>query len=412
MVRTLANIGLVLVSVALAFVVALGALEAYLRLADPLGDQINHPGIYRANQVWGYSYLPSQGFRVSHAEFVNDMTTDQLGFRRPLREASEGGSEGPRIVILGDSFMAGFSIPDGQVFSHQLEARLPHARVWNIAVNGWGTNNQRAALRELLPILMPTHVIIAFFENDFFNNIQHVDKYYIVEGHLVDKYCPNTPRMVDPEIVAEVSRRFRAGSINLHRARQIIRGQCSLSAPTPPADRFKAALNDNLLAYAVLVDAIKPVLRSLTAAIPVAREAFGALVNLDQEPSGSGFPELTPREIEATRTELSAIRQICDQAHCRVAVMLIPSKWSLDLPENPFTPAATEIADELGLPVADLTAAVTAAGGTALYWNRDGHLKPRGHEVMAEALLLQPWWRSFLAPSADQVPAAQPAHAP
>lgn len=80
MVRTLANIGLVLVSVALAFVVALGALEAYLRLADPLGDQINHPGIYRANQVWGYSYLPSQGFRVSHAEFVNDMTTDQLGF--------------------------------------------------------------------------------------------------------------------------------------------------------------------------------------------------------------------------------------------------------------------------------------------------------------------------------------------
>lgn len=120
MVRTLANIGLVLVSVALAFVVALGALEAYLRLADPLGDQINHPGIYRANQVWGYSYLPSQGFRVSHAEFVNDMTTDQLGF---LARSVGRWLEGPRIVILGDSFMAGFSIPDGQVFSRACHTR-------------------------------------------------------------------------------------------------------------------------------------------------------------------------------------------------------------------------------------------------------------------------------------------------
>lgn len=407
MARLLANAGLVLSSVCLAIAMAVGVLELYLRVADPHDGPMRHPGIYQAHATWGHTYVAGQSFHVSHAEFATDVTTDERGFRGPLRKASDGGPAGPRIVVLGDSFMAGLSIPDGQVFAHYLEARLPRANVWNVAVDGWGTNNQRAALSDLLPQLRPTHVLVAFYENDFYNNAQPIDRYHVVDGHLFDKHCPNTSRVIDLEVIEEVLRRYRTGSLDLNRARQTARAACSPAPPETAVSVFKRFLNDRLRAYPVLVDALKPQLRNLAAILPDARGVIGRLVDIEER-HGSGFPSLQPAEIEATRRELSTIREMCDQAGCRVAVMLIPSKWSLALSDAPHVPTAAGIARDLGLYTLDLTEAVKTAGGTALYWNKDGHLRPRGHEVMVETLLRQPWWDRYLQASGDQVPANRP----
>jgi hypothetical protein len=78
-----------------------------------------------------------------------------------------------RVLVLGDSFMAGMQVDDNELFSSVLQQRLNAAglakrvEVITFGVPSWGTDQQYLALRQYGLRLNPDLVIVAFYaQND------------------------------------------------------------------------------------------------------------------------------------------------------------------------------------------------------------------------------------------------------
>ena len=82
-----------------------------------------------------------------------------------------------RILVLGDSFMAGLQVEDDETFSSVLERRLNHegfphrVEVINFGVPSFGTDQEYLSLREYGMRFAPDLVVLAFYaQNDVINN--------------------------------------------------------------------------------------------------------------------------------------------------------------------------------------------------------------------------------------------------
>lgn len=81
---------------------------------------------------------------------------------------------GPRVMILGDSFMWGFDADDAERFSTQLAKRLPKFSFFNFGVSGYGTDQELLTLRKFAPLVKPSIVLLSFCsENDVGENTHH-----------------------------------------------------------------------------------------------------------------------------------------------------------------------------------------------------------------------------------------------
>ena len=76
-----------------------------------------------------------------------------------------------RIVTLGDSFTRGSSADIGQSYVEYLEATLPDAEIWNLAIGGTGTLQDIQAYNEYAPAFEPRLTILGFNMNDFDDNL-------------------------------------------------------------------------------------------------------------------------------------------------------------------------------------------------------------------------------------------------
>jgi len=79
-----------------------------------------------------------------------------------------------RIIMLGDSLVAGLALPYDQRVSADLarllQARGVHVEVLNAAVEGYSTDQELLRLRRLLPLYHPDIVILGICNNDFEGN--------------------------------------------------------------------------------------------------------------------------------------------------------------------------------------------------------------------------------------------------
>ena len=91
--------------------------------------------------------------------------------------AVEDGDERMRILMLGDSFTAGYSAEIGKSFVETVEADLPDSVVWNTAIGATGTNHALASFESLAPQLRPQITILGFYMNDFDDNVTPIDSY-------------------------------------------------------------------------------------------------------------------------------------------------------------------------------------------------------------------------------------------
>ncbi len=80
-----------------------------------------------------------------------------------------------RVLILGDSFMEGYSVEIEELLSRRLEKwladRRPRTRVVNLGVGGYGTLQQLLTFREAGIPHVPALVLLGFYENDLQNNL-------------------------------------------------------------------------------------------------------------------------------------------------------------------------------------------------------------------------------------------------
>ena len=153
---------------------------AYWRTCDDLGchytDVADHPDCTADIVTNRMCIANTQGFHDSD-EFV----------------AQTDVAEGFRILMLGDSFAFGLSAGIGKSYVDTVEAALPDAIVWNVAVSGSGTNQDVVAFDQVGSLLQPQLSILGFFMNDFRDNLYPPDRLILLEdadgnAYLVERF--------------------------------------------------------------------------------------------------------------------------------------------------------------------------------------------------------------------------------
>jgi hypothetical protein len=172
-------------ALSLGLAVAVGLVEATLRLADPLGlnyepefDRYRNEALLFAWQspepgvpfdLDGRLYRHKPGLDLDLGSFT--LRTNSLGLRGPevAREKPPGTF---RVLLLGDSVAFGWGVDDEVTFARRLEAEwnaaAPKQRleVINTGHPMYDSNQEEATLRELGLSLQPDLVVLVYVVND------------------------------------------------------------------------------------------------------------------------------------------------------------------------------------------------------------------------------------------------------
>jgi len=131
-----------------------------------------------AGQLLFYHMEPNTHYT---AVLGDTFTTNDLGFRTvPVSQKPKGHK---RIVIVGDSWTYGQGVRYEDTFTYQLQKMLSRKddswQVYNLAMPGWNTANQIAALRTFFSQLQPDVVVFCPTSNDI------DDSYDVWNGRLL-----------------------------------------------------------------------------------------------------------------------------------------------------------------------------------------------------------------------------------
>jgi hypothetical protein len=128
-----------------------------------------------------YSYFDAQAVRRV------EVAIDKIGLRNvPFARESERGVE--RITVLGDSFVFGTPLNDGQTITARLQARAGSSfEVLNVAVPGYGTGQQYRLIEELQAkgYRLGGKLVLAFFTNDLQDNLGDPERTLTLPSSLV-----------------------------------------------------------------------------------------------------------------------------------------------------------------------------------------------------------------------------------
>ena len=152
-------------------VVACAIAELVLRQINRpwLGWQ-RQPCIYQESQTTGYRYKPgSQDWMIRNIEIENLVKINSRGSHDNERVIDESAF---RIAVLGDSFTAALHVPVEHGWTQILEKTLENNTnrkidVFNLGLDGTGTNTHLQILKEQFDSYRPHLVILSFYENDF-----------------------------------------------------------------------------------------------------------------------------------------------------------------------------------------------------------------------------------------------------
>ena len=120
---------------------------------------------------WGVWHQPE--VVTTHVKSCLEVTytTNRFGMRDKPRELARSG---PRVAVLGDSFVEGYVVGDDEVFTRVLEDELHAggAEFLNFGTSGFfGTTQEWLVYQHLAREFRPDLVILAFLnENDLFDN--------------------------------------------------------------------------------------------------------------------------------------------------------------------------------------------------------------------------------------------------
>jgi hypothetical protein len=374
----------VLLAIGMSLVIGFGVLELGLRLIPAFTPPET---LNQFDPVTGWSKVPGKEVerRVGGEEIFFEI--NEYGLRDDPGVGPGKASGTFRVLMLGDSFVLGYTVNRADLFVDLLEGwwRSEERKidVVNAGTEGWSTDQEVAWFLQNGRQYEPDLVLLFPYENDLYWNGQR--EYYgkakpvfPPDGILPDEPLPESPET--PWLASTATARFL--QVTLGKLAGLMRG--------PP---------------------------------PIAPE-FGVL--LDDAPAGIDAC------IERTQGALLALKKGCDFIGTNLVVCPIPSKsvvdpeerqffgswehglnglpadrWSPDRPVNLFL----ELATELGIPTLDPRVALIAAARERgkLYFPKEveWHFNPEGNRAFASYLhdeldrreLLPPPQRSAALPA-------------
>jgi hypothetical protein len=136
--RVLANLAVALVAVVAALLLA----EVAVRIFFPHArDHVVPAGLFEIDEHAGWKLRPGRAGVHRSRYFEVEYRVNHLGFRDPERDpVKRPGAR--RWLVYGDSQVFGWGLPAGERFTDVLEERLAGTEVWNLAVPGYGLDQQ------------------------------------------------------------------------------------------------------------------------------------------------------------------------------------------------------------------------------------------------------------------------------
>ena len=230
------------------------------------------------------------------------VTSNAQGWRAERDYVYERRAGVARLVVLGDSFTFGEQARDQDVWPVQLERQLDGTEVLNLAVRGYGTDQQLRVLEEEGVLYRPDVVVLGFFVEDVLRNGQSFRDYAKPMFVLSD------------------------------------RGLVLTNSPVPPPSQILAE-QDDTMPKSYLVDFVRGRL---------GRFAGGELADL----------HLGDDLFRLTRAILQRMRDVTAEHGGKLLVVVIPSRRRV-----PGIEAALEAwAPEVGYAIVDVTEALTTTG--------------------------------------------------
>ena len=249
-----------------------------------------------------------------------------------------------RILVLGDSFAFGGSAEIGKSFVEAMEARFDQAIIWNTAIPGAGTNQAIASFQVYAPVMRPHLTLLAFYMNDFDDNMLPLDSYFMgvdAAGKQLSVRQYQADASGKPVLLNRQSDLF----YRLHRVE-------------PPANELHRVFGEARLGTLTLrfVDAVQQMIS----------KADGSRMQ---------------RETAVTKDYLRQLRDLTTASGSDLLVLLIPRKEDVAAPGPRFL-AALDIVHDLGIPtlnpIDDLVAALHYPQSADIHWNNAGHQQVAG----------------------------------
>lgn len=329
--------------------------EARLRHSDRLD-----PGMLRYDPRLGWRLTPGWQGTHRHHDFTAQYRINPEGFRHdPALPASR---RGRRVAVVGDSFTFGLGVHDGETFVSRLNRDGRH-RYLNLALPGSSTDQQALLIEEVLPRYHPDELwLVVYVGNDLLDN-----------------------QWARPLQVNAAKPFFERGPDGLQLRNVPV--PLTASAPAPPS----AALESVLLGDAPNNPGWVEWLAGRSRLVRALRGDPGR---------GRDFrPEL---EVRLAGTHalfealLARIEQTATAAGVRLRLLLLAGRSFVEEPDSLSAQfqqvhlrqveAICEARQRPWLNLAEQLRARYRAGRERLYYRHDGHLTPRGHEVIFERL--------------------------
>ena len=253
--------------------------------------------------------------------------------------AADAMNKSPRILMLGDSFTAGFSAELGKSFAERIEARYAAGVVWNTAIGGKGSNHALASFRKWAPLLQPDIAILGFVMNDYDDNVLPLDSYYVGLDTRSDRYV--LVRQYQVDLWGNVVKLDEQRALYFYR-----------SGVEPPANQLHYRFGTTRLGALALRLA----------------QSLGELFFADARFN---------RKAAITRDVLGQLKAEADARDTALLVVLAPAIKAFSKDSQPYL-AAQQIMRELAIPFIDPFDDLEVSDYAPLpdgHWNNQGHQK-------------------------------------
>ncbi len=342
-------------------------LELALRAFWPQREAVTYVGHRRAlvkDEVIGWVNNPGADLEVQTPEYRVEYRVNAAGLRDRSLHSRPPHPGSLRILLLGDSFTYGHGNNYGDIWPVLLERRLRDsgydADVVKAGVPGYDTRMELTYLERLAPKYRPALVILAFLPNDLFTNTDFaapVPDIKLITGAKL-------PGVVDGP---EAALRAAAGKLDVvvladRLLRSVDAIYLRLYLATPRAQYYMSPPNARLSAQLSLTEKL------LGAGLAYCRSR------------GVAFAVLSiPQQFQVLAEAHGPIKGIDPGLSDRTLSRFAAAKGFAWMPALPMMAAAYR------------------ADGENLFYRRDGHLNPRGNQLVAQYLAGQLIARGLLA---------------
>ncbi len=363
---SLRNAGLGVVLAAASATLALGILEVGLRTFAPQ-PLLHDPDAFVSDPVLGVRLRAGFSDRFVTPEFSSTWNINRDGYRGP--PAGPKDVSRARIAALGDSFTFGYGVEAEAAWPKRLEAALgAGAEVINLGVGGYGTAQATLWLEDRWESLRPDLALLAFYVGN-----DPTDNARTVASRAPAGSGPGGERNAGLASRTERIKRWLGSRFHLY---------------TLVSTRF-----DELLVRAGMRELVYPFemeVLSRNASAEVARAWDATMRAL------SDLAELSKRRSLRTIVVIVPMRhQVSDEAWERLVLHYggldegreTADDFERDRPQR----ILVEMCHRLELEVLDLKDGLRAsvppgADPRSLYWPRDQHWSPSGHEAAARLI--------------------------